>query len=176
VGRLVVALLALSLCASADSKTETDLRTRLAASEAARVSLLKANADLTKRLSDAKLSASGATSSLIAGQKSQERTHADEQGAVAQQQDESTQTLANTGQSVAAQTEAEKQLIRIETDVKDNLGTTRKLTYLMVIIAILITCFTGAIIYSNRRKIMVIPVGKEITALLAEELTPHGKG
>ena len=131
----------------ADSKTD-DLSTRLAVTEAARIiavhdkallnaqvtALTAVNAELSKRLA-AVVEAENKTPGAVA---------------VAKAQVESTQTLANTDSSVKAQTEFEKQLARVETDVKATVVAQRNEMYLLVLMTVLMLCFVGFVIYSNR--------------------------
>jgi seryl-tRNA synthetase len=130
-----------------DSRTEAKLRTanaQIVALVKQVAALTKENAALTKGLAEAK-AASKETHAAISEQiKSQAKTHAGEQEAVSQAQAESSQTLSNTDLSVRAETEFEKQLSRVESDVKG-------LLRLMVILTVLLLAFTGAIVFSTHR-------------------------
>ena len=143
------ALFFLSCALLADSKYEADLERRLSASETARTELIRANADLSRRLGISQAISRAlvkAASELAAVNSAQlKKTHAEEKGAVAQAQDESTQTLANTDASVRAETEFEKQLARIEKNLI-------KLMWGMIGLIVLMLCFVGVIIYAPRRR------------------------
>lgn len=157
----------------ADSKSEADLRVKVASEEAARIvaaknnavltaqvnALIKSNADLAARLKDIAKAAISANADKLDGA-----------AAVVQAQAESTQTLVNTNQSVEAQTEFEKQLTRVETNLNSVLASVKHAVELLIVLTALVLCFTGAIVYSSRVKGVVVEVKPGKT-----EVIPHAK-
>jgi hypothetical protein len=130
---------------------EADLRTRLAASEAARVVAVRDKTLLGAQVSALITANNSLNKKLAAIYEAASDSQVDSRTAVAKAQAESAQTLSNTDFSVKSQAEFEKQLTRVEVDVHSTVTAQRYETMLLVVMTIILFSFTGFLAYSTWR-------------------------
>jgi hypothetical protein len=142
--RLCVFILAFAAFARADATAEKELRATIAILTARIASLTAMNAALVQ-----KLASSNATAVTV---KAQEKTHIEEKGAVLQAQAETSETNATAASSLAHQIEFERQMSLLQLDLHKVVLSQTYAMYMLILMFILVSAFTGTVIYSTRRR------------------------
>lgn len=142
--RLCVFILVFAAFARADVTVERELRATIAILTARIAALTAMNAALVQ-----KLASSNATASAV---KAQGQTHSEEKGAVLQAQAETSETNTTTASSLAHQIEFERQMSLLQVDLHQVVISQRTAMYMLLIMFLLVSAFTGAVVYSTRRR------------------------
>jgi hypothetical protein len=149
--RAVLFILAFTAVARADVTTERELRAQVSTLTAQVAKLTKDNTALRQKLDDAARVAS--SSSAVSSQlKSQDKTHAEEKGAVLQAQAETSETNATASNSLAHQVEFERQMSLLQVDLHKVVVSQQYAMYMLILMFLLVSAFTGVIVYSARRR------------------------
>lgn len=148
---IVAFILVLSAVAQADTPTERKCQATISTLTAQLAVATKATAELRQKL-DAANAARDAHNNVSTQIKEQNKTHAEEAGAVTQAQMETTDTLDTSVKNLNHQIEFEKQLAALQVDLHKVVSLQRDATYLLILMFALMLSFTGGVVYTTRRR------------------------